>query len=124
MIREISIPVTTTGTDGNAVGNATSDTEINGFLVDVYLDYAGTAPATTDVTITHESPSRGNLLVVTDNATDGLYHPRAKLVDNANAAITNSHDHFALNGSIKVAVAGCNALAPAVTAWIRYEDNE
>ena len=120
MIREISIPVTTTGVDGSGAGNATSDTEVNGHLLDIYLDYAGTAPNTTDVTITHETPSKGNLLVVANNATDGLYAPRDPLVDTANSAITNSHGLIPLNGYIKVAVAQSNALAPAVTAHVRY----
>lgn len=118
-ICEEIVRITTTGSDGSATGNASSQ-KVRGFLLDIYLDYHASAPATTDVTVSHESPSKGNLLVVADNATDGLYAPRAKPVDNANAAITNAHDKFPLNGQVKITVAGCNALTNAVVAYIRY----
>jgi len=88
-------------------------------LLDVYLDYHGSAPATTDVTIAFGTRG-GNLLVVTDNKTDGLYHPRAKPVDNANGAITNAHDKFGLNDGVTVSVAGADALTDCVVAYLRY----
>ena len=86
----------------------------------IYLDYAATAPATTDVTIT-DNVIGHSLLVVTDSATDAMYSPRSKPVDNAAAAITNAHDKFSLDGLIKVAVAGANALDPCVTVYVRVD---
>lgn len=111
------ISITTTGSDGSATGSGKTPAML-GFLLDVLLDFHASAPATTDVTITDRD---GNtILAVTNSATDALIAPRQKLVDNANSAITNSFDRFPLNGQLSVAVAGCNALDPAVTVKVRY----
>jgi hypothetical protein len=112
------VSVTTTGSAGSASGSATT-AALEGLLLDIYLDYDASAPATTDVTIAYADRA-SNILVVSDNATDGLYAPRVKPVDNANAAITNAFDYFPLNGRLTVSVAQSNALAPCVTAYIRY----
>lgn len=114
-----SVAVTTTGEAGSASGSADS-VVLHGYLLDVYLDYHASAPgATTDVTITYKD--RGDtILAVANNATDGRYAPRQKPVDNANAAITNAHDRFPLNGKLTVAVAQSDALTACVTAHIRY----
>ena len=111
------IAVTTTGTAGAATGSGVSKA-INGWIVDVFLDYHASAPATTDVTIAYTSRG-GNILVVSNNATDGLYHPRAKAVDNANTAITNAHDYFYISDTVTVSVAGSDALTGAVVAYIK-----
>lgn len=113
------VVVTTTGSAGSATGSTDSET-LHGLLLDVYLDYHASAPgATTDVTIAFKTRG-GNVLVVSNSATDGLYHPRAKPVDNANGAITNAHDRFALNDKLTVSVAQSDALTACVTAYIRY----
>lgn len=111
------VSVTTTGSDGSATGSSNSTTLV-GFVQDVYLDYHASCPATADVTLAYADMS-DSILVVTDNATDGRFAPRQKMVDNANAAITNSHDKFAVNGKITVSVAGANALTNCVVAYIR-----
>lgn len=113
------VAVTTTGSAGSATGSGDSEL-LHGHLLDVYLDYNGSAPATTDVTIAYKTRG-GNVLVVSNNNTDGMYHPRAKPVDSANAAITNAHDRFALNDKLTVSVAQADALTACVTAYIRYE---
>jgi hypothetical protein len=112
------VAVTTTGVAGSATGSGTS-AAMNGLLWDVYLDYHASCPVTADVTIAYADRG-GNILVVSNNATDGLYHPRAKPVDNANAAITNAHDKFALHGALTVSVAQADALTACVTAYITY----
>ena len=112
------VKVTTTGADGSATGSGNSGA-MNGFLLDIYLDFNASAPNTTDVTIAFAGRG-GNVLAVSNANTDALYTPRAKPVDNANADITDAHDMFPLNGSLSVAVAGCNALTNAVIAYIRY----
>ena len=81
------------------------------------LDYHASAPATTDVTIAF-STRGGNVLAVSNNATDALYHPRAKPVDNANTAITNAHDKFAISDTLTISLAESDALTGAVTAYI------
>lgn len=114
------VKVTTTGEAGSATGSANSGV-IQGKIIDVYLDFHASAPgATTDTTIAYADRG-GNILAVANSATDALIAPRQSLVTNANAAITNSHDRFAVNGKLSVSVAGCDALTDAVTAYIRYE---
>jgi hypothetical protein len=113
------VHVTTTGSAGSASGNADSKAMV-GFLLDIHLDFSASAPATTDTTISYQEPDFGNILVVTNSATDALIAPRQKPVDNANTAITNAHDRFPLNGAINIALVQCNALAVALTATIRY----
>ena len=112
------VAVTTTGNDASATGNGNTG-GLHGFLLDVYLDYHASAPASTDVTVSYLTQG-GNILVVTDNKTDGLYTPRVEPVDNTNTVITNAHDRFPLDQAVKVAVAGSNALTACVTAYIRY----
>lgn len=113
-----TIRVTTTGSAGSASGSATTAALVPGFLLDIYLDFNASAPATTDVTISYASRG-GNLLVVTNSATDALIAPRQKLVDNTNTAITDSHAPFALDDRITVAVAQSDALTDAVVVYIR-----
>lgn len=113
-----AIPVTTTGSAGSATGSATSEL-ILGYLVDVYLDYHASAPSTTDVTISFATRG-GNILVVSNSATDALYHPRALPVDNAGTSIT-APTPFLLNDKVTVSVAGSDALTGAVTAYLRVD---
>ena len=112
------VSVTTTGSAGSATGSSTSEV-MEGELLDVYLDFHASAPATTDTTVAFADRG-GNILVVTDSKTDALFAPRVKPVDNANAAITNAHDRFGLNGALTVSLAGADALTGAVLAYRRY----
>lgn len=111
------VAVTTAGGAGVATGSASSPV-IPGFLLDIYLDFHASAPATTDTTIAFGTRG-GNILVVSNSATDALFHPRAKPVDNANAAITNAHEQFAIGDTLTVSLAQCDALTDAVVAYIR-----
>jgi hypothetical protein len=45
-----TIKITTTGSAGSAAGSAES-VPIQGFLLDVYLDYHASSPGTTDLTV-------------------------------------------------------------------------
>ena len=114
----VKVKVTTTGDDAAAVGSPQTEA-LHGFLLDVFLDYHASAPNTTDVTLAYTERG-GNILAVANNATDGLYAPRQKPVDNANSAITNAHDRFPLNQPLTISVAGSDALTACVTAHIRY----
>jgi hypothetical protein len=119
-LRTETIIVNTVGGAGVAVGEASSRA-LSGTLLDVYLDYHASAPATTDVTISHEDPSRGNIIVRTDSATDGLFSPRVA-THKSDSTATGAYDTFPINGKIKVAVAQCNALTGAVTVRLTYID--
>lgn len=111
------VPVTTVGSAGSAAGSGSTGA-IMGFLLDIYLDFHASAPATTDTTITLTGRG-GNVLVVSNSVTDGLFAPRQKPVDNANAAITNAFDRFAITDGLTVTLAQCDALTNAVIAYIR-----
>lgn len=114
----VRIPVTTTGTAGAATGSATSDSTIMGFLVDVFLDYHASTPATADVTISFATRG-GTIATATSTATDILIAPRQGLVTSAGVAITDSHAMFLLNDKVTVAVAEGDALTDAVVAYLR-----
>lgn len=113
------VSVTTTGSAGSATGSSYSNA-MHGFLLDIYLDWSASAPATSDVTISHEDSKYGNVLALTNVNTDALYAPRVKPVDTTGTAITDAHAYIPLNGRLLVSVAQCNALSPALTAYIRY----
>lgn len=119
-INQAVVTVTTTGSSASATGSGTTDAALYGFLLDVYLDYHASAPATTDVTISYASPANGNITVYSNSATDVLLMPRKNAVDVAGAAITGVYDLYPLNGRVTVSVAGSDALTGCVVARIRY----
>lgn len=92
---------------------------MNGFLLVVYLDFHASAPATTDTTIAYAERG-GNVLAVSNSATDAVFAPRQGLVDNTNTAITGGNAPFPLAGRLTVSLAQCDALTDAVTAWFYY----
>jgi hypothetical protein len=110
------VAITTVGSAGSAVGSGTT-IPINGFLLDVYLDYHASCPATADVTIA--DPVFGNVLVVTSNANDGWYAPRKDTCDAA-AAVTGLYDLIPLNGALTISVAQADALTDCVVAYVRW----
>ncbi len=117
IIEEI-VAVTTTGADGGASGSGTSHV-LHGFLLDVYLDYHASCPATADVTVAYTTKG-GNIVVVSNNATDGLYAPRKQVCDSVGAAVSGVYDRWPLNQALTVSVAQANALTNCVVASIRY----
>lgn len=114
--------VTTTGTAGAATGSANTKA-IRGKILRVVLNFHASAPATTDTTISTAYPITENILVVTSSVTDASFYPRAKPVDNANAAITNAFTELVVDGTVTVSLAQCDALTGAVVADIYYEKN-
>jgi hypothetical protein len=118
-ITQYTTTVTTTGSAGSATGSATTEA-LTGYLVDVYLDFNASLPATADTTIAYANQG-GNILVVTNSATDALIAPRQKYVDNTNTAITNSFGKFLINGPLTISIAQGDALTPALTVTFRLE---
>jgi len=117
-IQLYTLPVTTTGGAGVATGATTSEL-IRGALLDIFVDWNAAAPATSDITIAYGGIGGGNIWALINSSTDVLVAPRQKPVDNANAAITNAYDYFYLNNTVTVTVAQSDALAPAVTVYIK-----
>ena len=60
------VKVTTTGSAGSATGTGYSGS-LNGYLVDIYLDFNASAPASTDTTVSYNEIG-GNIVVVTNSA--------------------------------------------------------
>jgi hypothetical protein len=110
------IAITTAGSAGSASGSGTT-VPINGFLLDVYLDYHASCPATADVTIS--DAVFGNLVVKSNNVTDVRLAPREPTCDAA-AADTGLYDLIPLNGPLTVSVAQADALTDCVVAHVRW----
>ena len=110
------IAITTTGSAGAAAGSGTS-IPIQGFLLEVYLDYHASAPATTDVTITE--PVFGTVLARSNSATDGWFAPRKQTCDPA-AADTGIYDLIPVNGELTITVAQADALTDCVVVTVRW----
>jgi len=117
-VRSYALTVTTTGGAGAATGSAVTSQRIEGYLLDVYLDYHASAPNTTDVTCKQTDRS-DSFLVVTNSATDKRYTPRVQVCDAAGADIVGGHDLYWINGTITVSVAESNALTGACVATVR-----
>lgn len=115
------VRVTTTGNAGVATGSAKTRA-IRGEILGVLLNFHASAPATTDTTIRTTITPTYTIVVATDSATDVFLTPRAKPVDNANAAITNAHAPFVVFDEVTVALAQCDALTDAVEAHIYWRD--
>lgn len=116
-----TVTVDTVGGAGVAAGNQDVSIPVQGYIEWVYFDFHASAPATTDCILKYASsglPPAGNIAVTNNTATDALKFPRAKLVDNADAAITDSYDKFPVGGTLNLAVAQSDALTGAVTAYI------
>lgn len=113
MIRKytISVDSVSAGT-GSAVVNG-----VNGFLLGVYLDFNGSAAATTDTTISTDNPAQ-NILVVTDSATDTYVPVRVQAKDATGTAISGVYEMYPLDGILKVSLAGVGgALTAAVVVY-------
>lgn len=116
-INTTTVSVTTSGTAGAATGSGTS-IPINGELLDIYLDYEATAPATTDVTISEST--FGTIMVRSDSATDGRFAPRM-VTHGPTASALTWYDRYPLKDSvITVSLAQCNAITNAIVVTIRW----
>jgi hypothetical protein len=120
----VSTAVTTTGSAGSATGSATLALP-DGWVEWIYLDFHASAPATTDTTIAYaDTPPGGNILVVSNSATDALKFPRAGCVDNANSAITASYTRFPAGEPVTISLAQSDALTGAVTVYVHVVQHQ
>jgi hypothetical protein len=126
MIRSVEIAVTTTGSDGSATGTAYSSRPINGRVQAIRVDWAATAPASSDIDVVAESDDDHPEIALYDKdnaATDLWVYPRVQSTDTAGSGISNEYQHLVVPGQrIEVVVGGCNALDPAVTVTVIYEE--
>jgi len=81
MIRQWKLD-TITGND-----SATSARPLFGRVLAIYLEYAVTPNAATDVTIATVNSPVKTILTVTDNNTSGWYYPREQIQDNTGTGL-------------------------------------
>jgi len=129
MIRSTQVAVTTTGADAAATGAANTGAPICGKIQKIRLDYHASAPATTDVTVTERVGSTDweTIHTETDSKTDVTRYPRKAVEDNAESAVTYDgtneiYEPYVVDGYVRVAVAGSNALTNCVVATIFWEE--
>jgi hypothetical protein len=113
------------GANGSAAGTVTTEFPIIGTIRAIHIDHSASGAATTDVVIATVNTPSIAILTVTDNATDGWYHPSVMLHDNAAAAVTYDGTNeiyvpVSVVDAIKVTVAQANS-AQTVTVTIIYE---
>ncbi len=112
------IVIDTVGGDGVAVGSGLTgipDGMVR--LVGIAVDYHGSAPGTTDVTIKCTLPVTKTVLTLTDNATD---FPMSQVTEvevdeTGSGRATPATRYPLIMGNLTVDVAQCNALTTAVT---------
>ena len=120
MIQTEKIEVTTSGEDGSAAGSAVSARALVGEVAAIYIDWAATAPGTSDIDVVCESDDDHpeiTLVGKDDSATDAWFYPTIEETDTAGTG-RSSYREIPISGSVKVTVAQCNALDPAVTVYV------
>lgn len=115
-----SVKVDTTGVDGAAAGSAALG-GLHGYLLDVYLDYHASAPASTDVTISYRRRG-GTILTMANNATDKLVAPRRQVQGSDGSNLAGQYEKYPISGDLAIAVAQANALSSCVTLFVRMVD--
>lgn len=112
ILRAATVAVTTTGSNGSATGNGTSDS-FDGEIVGVYVNHHANAPATTDVFVVD---TRTNVTVYTkaNDANDHYAAPRAVAVlsDGTNILSSTANglhpEPYAVDQGVKVFLTGAN----------------
>ena len=86
------------------------------------MDFHGSAPGTTDTTLSSPGdPVAVTLLTVTNSATDAWYYPGLQMHDSSASAITGAYVPAFIHGNLLVELAGCDALTDALTLTIFVE---
>lgn len=125
MIRTEKIAVTTTGNNGAATGTGYSSHALNGELQAICVDWGATAPATSDIDIVVEADDNHPQVTLydkDDSSTDAWVYPVVQRTSTAGAAVDAQYQAIPVAGRVKVSVAGCNALSPAVTVYLYLKE--
>lgn len=121
-----TLDVATTGSAGSATGSGTFEKRVRGKIKSIDINYNGSAPATTDVTISYTAKAGNtvNLVVASNSNTDAHLRPKQDTHDDAAAAISANYDEWEFEEwtAINVAVAQADALDPCVTIGIEMDD--
>jgi hypothetical protein len=120
MISTEKIAVTTTGSDGSASGSQASARALVGEVVAIYVDWNGSAPATSDIDVVCESDDDHpeiTLVDKDDSATDAWFYPTIEETDTGGTG-RSTYRPIPISGMVKVSVAQCNAFDAAVTVYV------
>jgi len=103
-----------TGDAGVAIGSGTSEA-VSGFVHKVRLEYYGSPPSTTDVTINDlNDPSAEAIISRMNSYTNTTIYPRRMTTTNTNTNVTYDgirgvYDYFVVNGPLQIAMSQTNA---------------
>ena len=110
-----------TGNAGSATGSASSKPFV-GEILGLAIDYHGSAPGTTDITI--EGATTGlDLYAKANSVTDTFVVPVLYSVDNARSALASdvTSRRYCVGEAVKVTLVQCDALATAVSVRVFYD---
>ena len=117
-IEKHELKVSTTGSAGSASGSSVLAVPLSE-LVACYVDYHGSAPSTTDLTLKSPgNPVSVTLMTLTNTNTDAWKYPTVNLHDNVGAAVTGAYAAPVVHGNITADLAQCDALTDAVVLTI------
>lgn len=120
-IEKHELKVSTTGVAGSASGSSILAVPLSE-LVGVYVDFHGSAPATTDLTLKSPgNPASVTLMTLTNTNTDAWKYPKVQKHDNIGAAIVGDYADPIIHGNLQADLAQCDALTDAVvlTVYLR-----
>ncbi len=113
------------GSAGAATAAGYSDTPVRGRVLAVQVAYAGSPPATTDLTLSDEDDPAGESIVsLTDANADVKLYPRRVIETNDGTDITYDgtrkvYEPYIVHGRLKAALAQANAGDSAtITVWL------
>ena len=125
-----SVSISSGATDGGAgasTNNNTSGHVVVGQICSIGVTYNGSPPASTDLVIAtagNNGPAL-TILTLTNANSDGWFHPRHVVDDNAGADITYDgtrvvYDKVCIADNIKVTIAGANSPDTAEVVVVYY----
>lgn len=121
ILKATQVTVNTTGAAGSATGQADS-VAFDGDIVGFYINYHGSAPATTDLVIS-DKLSGSTLYTKANTATDvRVTGPYAFPQGTDGVALASSVTPVPIpaSGGITVALSGCDQLTAAVVVTVYY----
>lgn len=99
----------TVGGSGTASATANSSNVISGIIRGIHIEYVGTPPNTTDVTIAGITPPSQPILTVSNNATSGWFYPKALAIETDGSTISGGwYTDIVVNDKVSVSVAQAN----------------
>lgn len=118
MIRTETITHVLTATSGSEI----SPHVVSGRILAVYVEYAASTAATTDVTIATlgKAAPAMTILTRTDTATSGWFYPRVLLDDTSGADLTAVYDALPVDDHLKVTIAQSTS-GKTIRVYVLYE---